>query len=246
MIDLGTDTLTLPDGTEVDVKLGIGLSITAIRPPASPPPPPPAPPSVPVPAGYWKFDGNPNDSSGNGRNLSTGFSSYPAGKFGQCGAGAFDRTSQDVLSGAVASVDCTVSLWVKLITNGSFNLNIRTPDFLTNALNISVGQSIAAVSTDNMGVQIFSEIFNTPIPDNVWTHFALVLDSGTARLYMDGVLLNTADVSGVSSVFGTGQDFAVFVSDVAADDFAVFGAALSGAQVAGIAAGTHTVAQLMV
>lgn len=33
MIDLGTDTIALPDGTEVDVRLGLSLSVTAVRPP---------------------------------------------------------------------------------------------------------------------------------------------------------------------------------------------------------------------
>jgi hypothetical protein len=35
-IILGVETLTLPDGTEVDVKIGLGLSIEGIRPPSSP------------------------------------------------------------------------------------------------------------------------------------------------------------------------------------------------------------------
>lgn len=56
----GVETLTLPDGTEVDVRIGLGLSINAIRPPA---------PVVPSPIADWRFEGNLNDSSGNGYTL---------------------------------------------------------------------------------------------------------------------------------------------------------------------------------
>jgi hypothetical protein len=163
--------------------------------------------------GYWPFNGNANDESGNGNNGAPGsgvtlttdrfFSSNAAYDFN--GSGNISLTSPPT----TGAQDFTISGWVK--TN-----------------NTSVRKGIACWGQDNPWQSTYFFITNTGylnfgfaynggpqsstfIADNQWHHVAVKCTSGLIQLYLDGQPTATAlqmnpNISGANKALGANID----------------------------------------
>lgn len=247
-----TGTITLPQdlpaGTEIDVQIGLSLSITAMRPPVSPPPPP----SFPAPVGYWKFDNNLDDSSGNGYTLTDPSATYGTGKFneGYTGAGA-QINAQTILDCNSASGPYTISYWTKVpnleVLLASSNAAF-VPAGMGNGLTVvantvpSFPEFTAITAFDSDGINLND--FTFPGGDGDWHNVAFCADSGNVTLYVDGAAVANAPSVTSSTTLNNSLNFLVSNQDAIIDELAVWNVALTPTEIASIAAGTQTIAQL--
>jgi hypothetical protein len=156
------------------------------------------------PVAWYKFDGNANDSSGNGNNgTENGGPFYSVGQVGQ--AIDLDGVDDYVSTGKTASqlgIDGgnakTTMAWVytRAFNNGGIwevGANVNSQDWSLRTY------TDATYPTDRWRVQRFgypTYDFDVTYPSlNEWVHFALVYD-GTAggnesRLYADGIVIGT-------------------------------------------------------
>ncbi len=199
--------------------------------------------------GYWTFDGKDmlngvaRDVSGNGNtgNLlniaSTTF--YTGGKIGQ--AGNFDGNN-DVIkttSDFIGTNDVTVTAWIKI---SSFTAGVNNTRIVNNGSFVFYPRltgSTLAVSSDGLATNAVSA--NNAIALNQWVFVATTrASSGTANLYVNGVLSGTANQSSGTPVAGTGNvsignantaDRAVIGN---LDDVRVYNRTLSAAEIASL------------
>lgn len=197
--------------------------------------------------GYWHFNGNGNDSSGNGRTLSLfGSAGFGSGLFGEALAlpGSSNSYAQQALNDTAFDFgpsDFTIQVWF------NFNSNSREQTLIEKfagstgpgwTLTTPLGTDLQFYSEPNISLNA-AESFTT----GVW-HEAVVTRSGTTfSLYFDGNLA----VSGVSSpgplttttnplLVGKrnsedGRDFSV---DGSLDEIAIWNRALSSTEVADV------------
>ncbi len=154
-------------------------------------------------AGYWKLDGNTNNSSGNENNgTAYGNLTYTTGKQGE--AGNFDGVDAYVDLNQTYDTDyITISWWVK-IPEGSYNEGIFSI-YPTNTTSVDRvwgyhyssggynGVSIASYNSVGQKQIIYPQ---TWIPLNEWIHLTYVRsDNGDAQaLYLNGNIVNSTTI----------------------------------------------------
>jgi hypothetical protein len=201
----------------------------------------PTPSSGPVV--YYTFDGNANDSSGNGRNgtLVNG-PTFVAGQAGQ--AVNLDGTDDHVAlpSGIVNGLtNFTVATWVRLDTTSAWR---RIFDFGTGTtvnmfLTPTSGSTIRfAITTGGSGAE---QRINgsAALPTGIWKHVAVTRSGNTGTLYVDGVQVgqNTSMTLSPASLGTTTQNYigrsqyADPYLDGQLDQFRIYNRALSAAEV---------------
>lgn len=166
--------------------------------------------------GYWPFNGNANDQSGNNNNGTVNGATLTTDRFGNSnGAYSFDGQSEISCSfNGVPSgnVNRTLNLWIK-----SNNIN-------------QVNKMLAGYGNDNP-LEMFALImynpsalgkvafwardndtpFSNTISLNVWTMFSVVYNNNTVLLYENGILILANDYSFIplitpqSSIFHIGN-----------------------------------------
>lgn len=245
LADVLADIITTPEGG--GVRLSLGLSLGAVRAPVSPPPPPA---EFPAPVAYWPLDGDGADATG-GADLTPSFgsASYQAGQYGQglASGPSLRRTPQDALAGAINGT-YSLSFWFKVAGGvGSAEMSVYDAAWASRHVGIVATfnpggvpfpppTAVLQVYADNMGTTA-----NVGAVADGWHHAAVIVAGGNARAYLDGSLKATVDVSGVVATFDA--DGYVVLSG-SGDDAAVWDVALTADQVAELAAGTQTVAQI--
>lgn len=152
----------------------------------------------------YDLNGNANRSAGTNNGTASN-TTWVTGKIGQ--AASFDGTStsniliSDNSDFTFGSADFSVSCWVKKTTNGTRQIFIGQSDpgggtpsvsFIiefqtTNAVRGIVGFNGGSASTPAS---------TATITDTNWHHIVLLRDSGTMRLYIDGVADGTSAISG--------------------------------------------------
>ena len=150
--------------------------------------------------GYWRFNGNSNDASGNGNNGTDTAIIYSQanGRLGQ-GAG-FNGTSSFISLGSINMLPAgtgTISVWTKgpyksgdnyIIAKGDDNGNGNGPNAwgLDIIPNYSAGKNLIAFLF-GVGFWMLAEVtFNT----SAWHHIVVVLRSNaTQSMYLDGKLV---------------------------------------------------------
>ncbi len=215
---------------------------------------------IPVPSGesssgstnpivHYQFEGNANDSSGNGRNgtLVNG-PTFVAGQIGQ--AVNLDGTNDHVSmpSGVVNGLtDFSIATWVRLDTTSAWR---RLFDFGTGTtvnmfLTPQSGSNTVrfAITTGGGGAE--QQINGTSaLPTGTWTHVAVTKSGNTGRLYVNGAQVgqNTAMTLSPSSLGNTTQNWigrSQYTGDPfldgQVDDFRIYNRALSAAEVQSLA-----------
>jgi len=148
----------------------------------------PAEAADPGMVGWWKFDGDGLDASGNGRNGTlAGDAHFEAGYSGQALAldGTGDYFTVDVYKGLMSTSAVTVTAWVKTTSNGDItywgrNSGGRRVDFRVNGGRLRVEHGGGNLQGD------------TNLLDDEWHHVAVTIGAGVTvsypdvKLYLDG------------------------------------------------------------
>ena len=188
--------------------------------------------------GLYQFNGNINDSSGNGNNISvTGSVSYTTGLYGQCAVLGSSTTSLNTgISGALAQ---TWSVWVKM--PASLGSGYR----IVNSLNNSgdAGQYINYNSSNELrigdilggatssGVTVITDL------GTEWHNIVNVNNTTQSLMYLDGSLIATNTAAsgnlqtGNSIYFGRGP-YGTAINGMNIDQSRIINSALSASDVA--------------
>jgi hypothetical protein len=149
--------------------------------------------------GYWPFNGNANDESGNGNNGTVNGATLTTDRFGVANKAYNFNSNPQYISfpnGSASSLNITgnftLSFWVKTTAtttnNGFLNLgdNVASPP---NAGGIVSGLT----SGGKFGIGIRGNWYSsiTSVNDNNWHHLTSTYDSGILKIFIDGILNNT-------------------------------------------------------
>jgi autotransporter-associated beta strand protein len=159
---------------------------------------PPAPPQLTPPAAHYRFDGDAQDSSGNGNHGTPSAVSYSAGRIGAQAVQLNGATAYVKVPRSIGSSDFTIALWLRTTdTGGSGGANEwwrgdglvdgevagSRPDFGTSL----VGSKFTFGVGFSPDVSIRS---TTSVNDGQWHHLAATreLAAGLMKVYVDGNL----------------------------------------------------------
>lgn len=186
----------------------------------------------PAPRSAWLAEGNATDQFGSVDGTPSGTLAYAPGVFGQ--AFSFDGSSRvDLARNAfrpLAGTDTTIVAWIK--TNVGFDsAAVMFQDQWLIYFDSAQPGQVAGV-WDNWPNRLLSGV---DVRDGQWHHIASVYDSGTASLYVDGVLRASGarnryggcDACGVNAL-GAGY-FASYVGLL--DDVGIYGQALDVSEI---------------
>ena len=145
--------------------------------------------------GWWPFNGNANDESGNGNHGTVNGATLTADRFGNANmAYSFDGVDDYLIMNAsnhYVNTNLTISAYinpstfqeVKFIEMGSqssANWCLYTQN------NLAIGfRKNAGCSNYNQNQ------FLTPVAPSIWKHVVLVTNANESKLYLDGVILQT-------------------------------------------------------
>ena len=188
--------------------------------------------------GFWKFNGNANDSSGKGNNgvVTVGHAYYGAGtptltadRFGRANmAYHFDKGGNIEVpySTTLNPVEMTVSLWAKKSIVGR-TINPETYTFI--AMNRWNGYKFQLQQTNLpfFTVKVLKAVGDTTIYDrdeplsvsnDTWYHLVVAFKSGKMDFYLNGDLVQTWDAASLRPVPGTALPMATPISFVIGQD----------------------------
>ncbi len=201
---------------------------------------------LPAPSGYWKFDGDLLDSSGQGRDLVIGLGGYsfPVAKHGQGFRGTAGIWPQPFIDGNVNSASFAVALWARTgadLTKKSY-VKLRSADGSYDQLTVQVEcftakhPRITFTVRDGSG-QAAVVVNPSPALDG-WNHYCVVSDEGLLHVCFNGVLMASGSTENLGDVpFDAAGSLAVLaaVNPFGVDDLAVWNCALTDEQVSEIA-----------
>ena len=199
-------------------------------------PAPTWPSTVPLPIAQWKLDGNANDSIGTNNGIAVNVT-WQQGKVND--GAVFDATSFidcGYCTNMIVQTQLTISAFVK--TNQMFSNKYicgRTYNGSNNYFDLTLSGSNVGVS-----IGISPYMCTTPFTysDNLWHHYVGTWDGVNARIYVDGVLLNTVAITGSLPSYMTISNFtingtsALYPIEGEIDEVCYFDYALSPTQVA--------------
>jgi hypothetical protein len=160
---------------------------------------------------YYPFNGNGNDLSGNSNNLSTAGYSFVTDQRGVASNAIYFNYGTPLEIPNSTSWDdnsFSVAVWVKLASSG-VDAN-HWPQVTGKRADYSLGAGRWTLSAYGYGsnatngwsfyaaiLYVQNEIdYVSPSPADVWKHFCGTYDSGTTRLYINGVLVGQTTASG--------------------------------------------------
>lgn len=142
--------------------------------------------------GYWPFEGNANDASGNGNNGTVSGATLVNGKFGK--GYSFNGTTNYIRCNDSSSLNLTdkfsLICWAKTTTITQTYQRIFSK--LGNedgshdgySMIINMDHFLCQVYKDDIGIP---NIFNIKMPLNTWAHLAFTFDNGNSYLYVNGI-----------------------------------------------------------
>lgn len=139
--------------------------------------------------GYWPFNGNANDESGNNNNGSVNGATLTTDRKGNFNSAySFNGSSNNIAPGKnnlpLNTSSRSVSIWFQRIGNGGCLLSYGNASN-SNAYMISITSSIIS----NQGWADDFPVY--PSIDNNWHHLVCTFESGVVKIYLDAVLLGT-------------------------------------------------------
>ena len=164
--------------------------------------------------GYWPFNGNANDESGNGNNGTVNGATLTTDRFGNTGkAYSFDGVNDYISTSRSPLTSFSVSLWLFTSQNVAYTplvdaYNSNWELYLSNYKPTFTRWIMAGAGGT------FQEFISTTSASiNQWNHLICTYNNGNIRLYLNGVLIST--FQNVSITINNNGTFA-------------FGASLSG------------------
>ncbi len=145
--------------------------------------------------GWWKFDGNANDSSGNGNNgTEIGDPTYVAGRIGQ--AISFDGEGDRIEVPATVAGNpelfpakaISASAWVRATVSAKPTYSLVRHEFHFTPLQTYTGSAQSAAFTNQDGTRtLHMTRFNwNKINDGKWHHCAVTYNNGIHEVWIDG------------------------------------------------------------
>jgi hypothetical protein len=141
--------------------------------------------------GWWPFNGNANDESGNGNNGTVNGATLTTDRFGNTGkAYSFDGVNDYISTSRSPLTSFSVSLWLLTSQNAAFTplvdaYNCNWELYLSN-YKPTFTRWITAGGTN------YQELISTTNASlNQWDHLICTYNSGIIRLYLNGVLIST-------------------------------------------------------
>lgn len=130
---------------------------------------------------FYRFDGNGNDSSGNGQNMAMTGDGYGPGLLGQALVQGFGTAAIPLTSGV-----WSLSAWVETPTisqtdNGG-RIEFTDPFIGPEVFRVVGGDGDLPV------ISFYDSSFAYPVPDASWVHVVAVCDGSTQSVYIDGEL----------------------------------------------------------
>jgi len=145
--------------------------------------------------GWWKFDGDANDSSGNGNNgTEIGDPTYAAGKIGQ--AISFDGEGDRIEVPATVAGNpelfptraISASAWVRATVSADGLYSLVRHEFHFTPLQVFAGGAHAAAFTDQNGSRVLRlATFDwSKVNDGKWHHCTVTYNNGIHEVWIDG------------------------------------------------------------
>ena len=198
--------------------------------------------------GYWPFNGNANDASGNVNNGTVTGATLTTDRFGNSNSSyEFNGTSNKINFGSSQSLinlsNFTYSVWIN-----------RSPNCPNDAIVISnyggnwagnllfgklTGSGNAQIRLHKLNQTIGSE---TSITDSEWINLVAVKEMNSIKIYKNGVLIQTTDLTNFVSINNTSFPFVIGSSGWSnsnyfkgkIDDLGVWNRALTQAEITGL------------
>jgi hypothetical protein len=156
--------------------------------------------------GWWAFNGNANDESGNGNNGTVNGATLTSDRFGNANkAYSFDGVDDMIEIQETAILRCrkiTISTWVFKLGNGQIGQIIYKGSLnsaQSEAYSINGSPTFAIKNNSSCipgaGWQIIN--YNSNINNSVWSHVVGTYDGNTLKTYIDGVLTNSLNYMGL-------------------------------------------------
>lgn len=207
--------------------------------------------------GWWPFNGNANDESGNGNNGTVTGATLTTDRFGVAnGAYGFngvnccgtpDPVQEIVVSNQILNLgqNFTISCWMSSSTVGKFQQclfnSINHPGFAVefNSEHV-VGKLTYALGTGNSWDVLYAPGTSTSFQNNTWYHVVFIKNGTTYTLYLNGVLDGTTTVGASANYtqnaairFGSiGGGNEVFKGSL--DDYGIWNRALTSTEISGL------------
>ena len=194
----------------------------------------------------YNFDGNASDATGNGNDaILNGGTSYGAGHTGTGSLVLDGASGYAALPAEIANYDqLTVAAWVYWNGGGAwqriFDFGNGTDEYLF--LTPNSGSGTLRFAIKNGGAEQLVD--TSPLAVGQWTHVAVTLGGGTAKLYINGAEVNSSasftikpsDITPILNYIGKSQ-WPDPLFDGSIDDFQVYNYALSAPEIDALANG---------
>ena len=195
---------------------------------------------------YYPFDGNANDSSGNGKNATlNGSPTFVTGKSGQ--AVALSGSSQYVSlpSGIISGLtNFTIATWVNVTTLSTwsriFDFGTGTSVYMFLTPQCGSGVRFAITTNGNGSEQQINGA--SALATGAWVHVAVTLSGTTGTLYVNGAVVgtNASMTLNPSSLGTTGNNYIgksqfsdpYLTGDI--DNFRIYNRALSATEISSL------------
>jgi hypothetical protein len=177
--------------------------------------------------GYWPFNANANDESGNGKNGTVTGATLTADRFGNPNtAYNFDGSNQFITCPSISELNgltgATFSVWVKINGNNSWtNCNLGCAQYIISrdvdysvshiGLNFKLYNNKFGARTGAYNNANFAELetLNSySIPQSDWHHIVFRIGSENLTIYLDGVYNSSTPFTGVISSSSGNLNFA--------------------------------------
>jgi hypothetical protein len=206
--------------------------------------------------GYWPFNGNANDESGNGNNGTVNGATLTTDRFGNVNTSySFNGSSNWIEISHNSNFDfetpnsITISTWIKTsMTSGAVFVQKQSGVGNTqNGVNcgiLNLNGSLCGVSKKTNGIQSLIASPATVSNNNSWHHFVYCFSGGYAKTYLDGVLISSQTDAGsivgnstTNLIFGYGLPLNNFFYNGRLDDIGIWNRALTAQEITALYSG---------
>jgi hypothetical protein len=187
--------------------------------------------------GYWPFNGNANDESGNGNHGIVNGASLTKGRNGKDNqAYAFDGVDDFIQTNndSISSDGYAISAWFKTTNNAEGQgLVISRSQSQVDGIYLNKDRIVQCMSNCNKSFHLNEKTIQ--YNDDKWHHFVSVYDGKQMRGYIDGQLYSMQDQVGTICLnapfeFGNDRPYARFYKGIL-DDIAIWNRPLSDSEV---------------